>query len=318
MRRLILALALVTATSAFAATDTIRRGFPVEPGGTLRLDAGVGSVKIVTGGTGVAVEIVRTARGRNAEERLREHQIELRQSGNDVILEGKLDRGWDDWFDSDRYDVQWNVRVPSRYNVDVRTSGGSIDLADIGGTVDARTSGGGIKTGRIDGAATLKTSGGGIRIAGANGELVAHSSGGSIEIGDTTASVDVRTSGGSIRLARTGGNVVAYTSGGGIHIEDAAGSVQAKTSGGSIYARLSRQPGGDSKLATSGGGVTVLLGDGVGVELDARSSGGGVNTDLPVTVSGTLEDNAVRGRIGGGGPKLTLRSSGGSIHVRGR
>jgi hypothetical protein len=52
------------------------------------------------------------------------------------------------------------------------------------------------------------------------------------------------------------------------------------------------------------------------VELDARASGGGVDSDVPVTVQGTQERDQVRGRIGGGGPALVLRSSGGGIRVK--
>jgi hypothetical protein len=325
MRRLqILPLALVTvlslAATPLAADDTIRKGFNVGDGGTLRLDASIGDVTIVTGGKGVAVEIIRKAHGRRGEERLREHKIELEQNGNDVVIDGDNDDDsrWHSWFSfSDDYEVQWNIRVPSHYNVDVRTSGGSIDLGDIGGTADARTSGGGIKAGKLAGKSNLKTSGGSIRIAGATSEVVAHTSGGGIEVGDTTGDIEVKTSGGSITLARVGGSVLARTSGGGIRVEDAMGAVDASTSGGSISARMSRQPRGDSRLSTSGGSVTVSIAGGVGVELDAQASGGGVTSDLPVTVQGTQDDDSLRGRIGSGGPKLVLRSSGGGIRVKG-
>jgi DUF4097 and DUF4098 domain-containing protein YvlB len=317
---LALAAALLITPAAMAADDIIRKGFNVADGGTLRLDADIGDVTIVSGGNGVAIEIVRKARGRKGEERMREHKIDFKQSGNDVVIDSDFDGddGWSNWLRfSDDYDVQWNIRVPSRYNLEVKTSGGGIDLADIGGTVDARTSGGGIKTGKLSGDATLKTSGGSIRVAGATGELNAHTSGGSIDIGDTTGAVEAKTSGGSITLSRVGGKVLARTSGGGIRVEDAMGSVDASTSGGSITARLSRQPQGDSRLATSGGSVTVNIAGGVNLELDARSSGGGVSSDVPITVQGTQEDDSLQGRIGNGGPKLVLRSSGGGIRVRG-
>ena len=317
---LALAAALFMTSAVMAADDTIRKGFNVADGGTLRLDADIGDVTIVTGGNGVAVEVVRKARGRKGEERLREHKIDFRQSGNDVVIDSDFDddNGWSNWLRfSDDYDVQWNIRVPSRYNLELKTSGGGIDLANIGGTVDARTSGGGIKTGKLSGDAILKTSGGSIRVGGATGELNAHTSGGSIEIGDTTGAVEAKTSGGSITLARVGGKVLARTSGGGIRVEDAMGSVDASTSGGSITARLSRQPQGDSRLATSGGSVTVNIAGGVNLELDARSSGGGVSSDLPITVQGKQDDDSLQGRIGSGGPKLVLRSSGGGIRVRG-
>jgi putative adhesin len=308
------AITLVLATTAFAADDVIRKGFNVAPGGTLHLDADIGSIKIVCGGTGVAIEVVRNARGNKSAEVLSEHKIDFRQSGNDVVITSDFDNHWDRWFSN--YDVQWNIRVPAQYNVDVKTSGGSIDLADIGGTVDAKTSGGSIRTGRVSGPAKLSTSGGSITVIGANGELIAHTSGGGIEIGDTAGRVEARTSGGSIKLAHVGGEVLARTSGGGIRIEGAKGRVDASTSGGSITATLSSQPAGDSRLSTSGGGVTVNLASGIGVELDAKASGGGVHSDVPITVQGTQDDDSLQGRINGGGPKLVLRSSGGGIRVR--
>lgn len=313
------ALALCITFTASAADAVIRKGFNVSDGGTLRLDGAYGSIKVVTGGTGVAVEITREAHGRKAERRMAEHKITFSQQGNDVVIDSKLDEdrsGWFHWRDDDDYEVQWNIRVPARYNVQVETSGGSIDLANMGGTVDARTAGGSIKTGRLAGVSTLKTSGGSISVESADAKLDVHTSGGSISIGDTKGSVEATTSGGSITLARIDGDVVARTSGGNIRIEDAAGSVDASTSGGSINARISRQPRGNSRLATSGGTVTVALAPSIRVDLDARASGGGVRSDVPVTVVGTQEDDEIRGQINGGGPKLTLRTSGGGVRVR--
>jgi DUF4097 and DUF4098 domain-containing protein YvlB len=316
MRRLAtLTLTLLVATAAHAATDQIKRGFNVAPGGTLRLEAEFGDVTIVTGGTGVAIEINREASGRRGEEIMREHKITIRQEGNDVVIDSDFDdRDWDNWFS--RYEVEWNIRIPSRYNVDVTTSGGGIELADIGGTVEAKTSGGGIDTGHLDGPATLKTSGGSIRVKSARGNVVAHTSGGGITIGDATGPVEAKTSGGSITLARVEGDVVARTSGGGIRIEDATGSINASTSGGSIHASMSRQPRGDSKLSTSGGGVTLAVAPNLAVELDARASGGGVRSDVPVTVQGTQDEDTLQGRINGGGPQLVLRTSGGGIRIK--
>jgi DUF4097 and DUF4098 domain-containing protein YvlB len=311
-----LALSLALASTAYAAEDTIRKGFNVADGGTLRLEAGVGSIKIVSGGTGVAVEVVRKARGRDGEETLRDHKITFAQQGNDVVIKGDFEREnhWFQWFDE--YDVQWNIRVPSHYNVDLQTSGGSIDLSNVGGTVLARTSGGSISAGKLGGTATLKTSGGSIQVNGANGALVAKTSGGSIRIGDTAGPVEARTSGGSISLANVSGTVVAHTSGGGIHIEGAMGSIDASTSGGSIQAELLRQPSGDSRLSTSGGGVVVTMANSIAVDLDARASGGGVTSDVPVTIMGRQDDDQLNGKINGGGPKLVLRTSGGGIRVK--
>ena len=268
---------LLTAFTAQARTETVRRGFNVPDGGTLHLDAAVGSITIVAGGTGVAFEIVQKSLFGDDDD-FKDHKITFDQRGNDVYVESDYDRGVSNWFHN--FNVEWNIRVPAHYNIDVKTSGGSIDLADLGGTVDARTSGGSIKTGHLASTANLKTSGGSITVEGARGNVLAHTSGGSITVGDTEGYVD------------------------------------AKTSGGSIHASLSQQPKGDSRLSTSGGGVTVTLARNIGVELDAHASGGGVNSDVPITVMGRQDDDTLRGSINGGGPKLVVRSSGGGIHVR--
>jgi hypothetical protein len=316
MRRTItLALLLVAAVRLHAADDVIRRHFDVADGGTLRLDAGFGNIKIVSGGTGVAVEVVRESHGRHAAEELANHKVTFEQHGNDVVIDTKSenDRGW---FNFSNLQVQWNVRVPAHTNVELKTSGGNIDLADLGGTVDAHTSGGNIKTGRLGGVANLYTSGGTVDVAGGAASITARSSGGSIHVGETAGKVDVRTSGGSVTIERVAGDVYARSSGGSIRVDEAMGSVDAETSGGSIEAKLSRQPRGDSRLVTSGGGVVVAIADGVKLDLDARASGGGVSSNVPVTVLGTQDEDSLKGQINGGGPRLVLRSSGGGIRVR--
>ena len=95
---LALAAALLITTAATAADDTIRKGFNVADGGTLRLDADIGDVTIVSGGSGVAVEIVRKARGRKARSacaRTDRFQAER----NDVVIDSDFngDDAWSNW-----------------------------------------------------------------------------------------------------------------------------------------------------------------------------------------------------------------------------
>ncbi|HEX7151204.1 MAG TPA: DUF4097 family beta strand repeat-containing protein [Thermoanaerobaculia bacterium] len=306
MRRAsLLALTFLITVSAHAAIDdTMRRGFNVSEGGKLTVNVDVGNVTIVTGGTGVAVEVVRTARtsdaGRAAEV-FREHAVQFAQNGNDVTVTTDWDHDDRDWFNfggSPLRNVKFNIRVPARYSVDVRTSGGNINVS------------------RINGATELRTSGGNVTIEGASGDVLVRTSGGNIRIGDVNGIVDARTSGGNVMLARVGGTVTARTSGGNIKIEGSGGAIDASTSGGSIEAAFATQPRGDSRLSTSGGNVRVALAPNIGAQIDAKSNGGGVRSDVPVTVIGTQKREQLQGTIGGGGPKLTLRTSGGGIAIR--
>jgi len=315
MRRTLALLAAFafTFTLQAATHDVIKRGFNVAEGGTLHLDAGVGDVKIVAGGTGVAVEVQRDA---DNESYLKRHTVTFSQSGNDVTITGKYESTFHFFSFGDNLRVRYNVRVPAHYSVDITTSGGDLDLADLNGTVTAHTSGGDVKTGKLTGTTKLSTSGGDVEIAGANGKLDVHTSGGTIRLGDATGPAELKTSGGSIKVERIAGDLYARTSGGSIKIEEAHGAVDASTSGGSVTARFATAPHADSKLSTSGGSITVSLPANANLDLDAHASGGGVDSELPVTVQGKHDEDSLNGKINAGGPRLVLRTSGGSINVR--
>jgi len=313
-RTLALAATIVLASTLNAEThDVIKRGFNVAEGGTLHLQAGIGDVKIVTGGTGVAIEIQRDA---DRESYLKRHTVTFNQAGNDVTVTGKYESTLHIFNFGDPLRVRYNIRVPAHYNVDVDTSGGDVDLADLTGNVNAHTSGGDVRAGKINGTVTLATSGGDVELGGATAKLSIRTSGGSIHLGDAAGPAELKTSGGSIKVTKIAGDLFARTSGGSIKIEEAHGAVDASTSGGSVTARFAAAPTTESKLSTSGGSITVSLPANANLDLDAHASGGGVDSELPVTVVGKHDEDSLNGKINAGGPKLVLRTSGGSINVR--
>ncbi|MFT6712410.1 MAG: DUF4097 and DUF4098 domain-containing protein YvlB [Arenicella sp.] len=138
--------------------------------------------------------------------------------------------------------------------------------------------------------------------------------GGSIHLSDLKGTVDANTSGGSITLGRIQGDVYVQTSGGAIRVEEVAGNIDAHTSGGSINAKISKQPSDDCRLRTSGGSLTVYLAPQIAVDLEASTSGGRVNSEFDV--DGLVKKQKIRGEINGGGPKLELKTSGGSVRIK--
>lgn len=313
MRRTILATALLlAAVSASAAQNKVTKTFDAADGGKLVLTADVGDLRVTTGGRGVTVDV--TIAGRD--ESVKEYRVAFRQEGNTVYVDGDYDRkGWH-FFDSDNLRVKYVISVPRRFQVDLQTSGGDINLADLDGEVLARTSGGDIELGNTGGNVTAKTSGGDIKVRGGNGFMKVGTSGGDIDIDSANGQVDARTSGGDIEIRRAGANVLARSSGGGIRIDEAYGAIDASTSGGSIEARFSRQPSADSRLVTSGGGISVTLAGNVAADIDAHTSGGGISTSIPIQVLGKQSEDSLVGKVNGGGPKLYVRSSGGGISLK--
>ena len=294
-RTLSIGLLLVAATAQAAVESPIRKTFSVAPGGTLFVETDIGDVRINSGGSGVTVDVKRRAK---SEEAMQDFDVTFEQTGNDVTVRAKYQRPSSKWFNwSNEIDAQFTISVPTNYNVQIKTSGGDLRIANLNGDVRARTSGGGIEMGNITGTVEARTSGGSVTLDSASGRA------------------DLRTSGGSIEVGRVTGDLYAHTSGGGITIEDAGGVIDAQTSGGSIRARLSAQPRGDSKLSTSGGNIVISVPSNASVDLDAKTSGGDVETDVPVTILGMKSESELQGKINGGGPRLTLRSSGGGIRL---
>jgi hypothetical protein len=322
MRHLAAALLMTVAVAATATAsiqNTVRHNFNVAEGGKLVVDADIGDMTIVSGGSGVSVEVVRVAHTSNqsrANDMFRENNVKFSQSGNEVEISSRYGHGWTFFTWNNGLDVHYNIRVPQHFDLDLKTTGGDINVSSLNGKVEARTSGGDIKLATVSGPVRLRTSGGNIELAGTSGRADIHTSGGSIVIGETSGPIEAGTSGGSITIRHSGGEVKARTSGGGIHIEQAFGAVDASTSGGSIRASFATQPHSPSRLATSGGNVTVSIGPSVALDIDAHTSGGEVDTEVPVMMVGSHNENTLVGKINGGGPQLVLRTSGGGIRVK--
>jgi hypothetical protein len=317
----LVAMAIFLVTGVVAGDDyPVKREFDVKYGGTLRIDTDRGSIDIKTTKKKVVmVEITRRVVGdflSDSDEILADWEIDFDHSGGDVTITARSQSDWD-WFGwkSHPLRVHFDILVPEQYNLDLKTSGGGVEIAELEGDVRCKTSGGRLVMDQIKGDIIGQTSGGSITLDGSDGTVDLRTSGGGIHIGKVAGRVDAHTSGGSIEVEESGGDVRVSTSGGSIHVNEVKGSISASTSGGSVSATITQQPKNDCSLTTSGGGIRVYLAKGIQLEVDAKTSGGGVRCDMPMTVQGLFGKNQVRGTINGGGPELYLRTSGGPIKI---
>ncbi|GAB4125921.1 MAG: hypothetical protein Kow001_21960 [Acidobacteriota bacterium] len=294
--------------------ETLVKRFEVSAGGLLTVKAERSSIEVSPAAGGTAeIEIISSL---SPDELEQNYAIDVRQSGNQILVEVDYRRDFGGWFGGwgGGRGLKIVAKVPREFNVDLETTGGGIKVQELVGEVRAETSGGGISLGRIQGPVRAETSGGSIELTAASGSARLHTSGGGITLGHVEGEVDAETSGGSIRVEHASGPVRLETSGGGITVRDVAGPIDASTSGGSIQVSISRQPDADCRLATSGGGVEVRLAPGLGFELDAETSGGRVRATYP-GAPGEGGKSRLAGKVNAGGPRLVLRTSGGSISV---
>ena len=291
------------ATGSADLRETIERSFTVSPGGWLHLETDKGSIEVRTSPdprVDVQVDLhADTSGDRKARKILDKFNVDIAQVENGIRIEARFDSEGSGFWDRDRkrLKVRFVILVPQQYNLNLNTSGGSINVADIDGEVNSRTSGGSLRFGNISGSLDARTSGGSIRLENCSGPA------------------DVQTSGGSIKIAKAAGPINARTSGGSIQVDEVMGAIDARTSGGSIEAYISQQPDASCSLKTSGGSINIYLVHDVGLDVDAKTSGGSVSTDFPVTVIGELKRSELKGMINAGGPQMYLRTSGGNIRL---
>lgn len=271
-----LALVLLFAGAAHAAEKTLDRTFTVSPGGSLVVEADGASVKV--SGTDTDKVTVRM-RVRGSEKELEAMTLEATQTGNNVRATMRRARSSKlfNWF-SGTDDSSIEVTVPKRYEVSVRTGGGSIELTDTTGSVKLNTSGGDVTAKDVNGTAWLRTSGG------------------RISAEDIKGDVDANTSGGDVRLLKIDGRVKAHTSGGSVRVS-LVGANRGITA------------------TTSGGDVELILPHGTAGYVTATTSGGSVTTDIPVTTT-VVKDGRLEGSLNGGGQPIEARTSGGNIKLR--
>lgn len=299
--------AVVALMTTAAVAETEQRSFDAAAGGRFVLDADWGKVEVDTWDRDAAdVVVERTDKFESLEFD--------EQKGTITVRARKKDRGIFGWFRSDDAPL-FRITVPRRFDLDLTTAGAKIDIADIHGEIAARTAGGSLAIGEVGGSVHGRTAGGSIRIADATGAVDVGTSGGTIRIGRVVGPVHARTTGGSIHVDDAQGSVSAHTTGGSIRLGEVGGTLDAKTTGGSIRATLARQPEGDSRLRTTGGSIDLAVSEDIGVDIDARTTGGRVSSDLDAAAPVSQSKSALVSEVNGGGPKLTLRTTGGSIRL---
>jgi len=193
--------------------------------------------------------------------------------------------------------ISYEIVAPVSTRVHARSGSGSLQIGDFAGPVETSTGSGSIRIGKIAERVGASTGSGSIRVAGANGSIRATSGSGSIELEQTgPGAIDVSTGSGSVTIRGASGTVDAHTGSGSI------------TADGTVA--------GDWDLNTSSGSVTLTLPSTAAFDLDARTSSGRVQSDHPLTMVGSMDRRHVQGKVRGGGPRLALRTSSGSIKIR--
>jgi len=151
-----------------------------------------------------------------------------------------------------------------------------------------------------EGSVNLRTGDGKIEIVGLKGEMDLHS-------GD-----------GSENLDGVDGKLHASTGDGHIRADGRFDALELKTGDGHVEVRATSGSslGAGWRLETGDGSVSLEVPGDLAADVDLHTSDGHIDLDIPVTTSGTIRHNEVRGKLNGGGSPLAIRTGDGSIHLR--
>lgn len=231
------------------------------------------------------VEVVVEKRGRDKQD-VDLIQVKATQDGNRVevsVTEPKTRGGFNFEFGSHR-SAKLLVSLPASADVFARSGDGSIDIEKVSGKLQLRSGDGSINGRMLSGDVAAQTGDGSITLADVNGDLRVDTGDGRIALGGKLTSVHARSGDGSVTIEAEPGSAAE----------------------------------GDWDIVTGDGSVTLAVPDGFGAELDAHTGDGRIRMeDVTLSnVTGALGRNSVKGRLGGGGRTVRVRTGDGSITLR--
>jgi beta-lactamase regulating signal transducer with metallopeptidase domain/DUF4097 and DUF4098 domain-containing protein YvlB len=259
------------------ADSTFDSSVPAQSGGTLTIELNTtGGELIITGWDESKVEV----RGSLGGKSWRQTTVTLEPAAGGAVLRSH----YTGTARNSSFSHSFSIRVPRRFNVRVKSSGGGISISDVAGSFTGSTGGGDITLERASGEANLKTGGGGINVAnselrgsvstgggavrinGGSGELVGSSGTGNVVYSDTKGSA----SSGRTIPPNTGTTTILtgddpggrfgqdgiqhHTGGGDITVREAPRGARVSTGGGAIRIGPSA---GEVYASTGGGSITI-------------------------------------------------------------
>jgi len=273
----------------------LERSFDVAPGGTLRAELPDADLELMVG-TANRVEVVVLLGAHDldwAMEHYREMNLRAHLEGNAVVIEADRVNVFS-WRRNRAFSLKVEVRLPERFNLEVKAGDGDVLVEALDGMVEVQASDGDVQFGSLSGPrAEISSSDGDIQID----EL-------------TSARAKIKTADGEVQIRRLDGDSAEVrSSDGDIQIDRVAGALEAATQDGDIEVGIERF---DTMLLESGDGdITIRAPQSMGAELDLR--GEEVYFRSSVAFEGTREDARAQGSLNGGGPRLRATTRDGSV-----
>jgi hypothetical protein len=204
--------------------------------------------------------------------------------------------------------IEFVADVPNKFDLDLQTMGGSIEISSVEGTINGQTMGGSLRLDNLKGEIKMTTMGGEISLQNAELNGTLKTMGGAVNFFNVVGNIEGITMGGSVthknvrrkagETPGSGGEVKISTMGGEIYVDDAPMGADVHTMGGEITVKNANI---FVKAKTMGGEITIENADGW---IDATTMGGDVTAVMTGDPSKGKRDVYISSK--GGDIDLTL------------
>ncbi|MCH8327895.1 MAG: DUF4097 family beta strand repeat protein [Candidatus Marinimicrobia bacterium] len=266
-----LSITIFTIAMAFGQLLTAQNGsdgsweFKVKPGQELRVDLETGGTVTVKGWKQNKVSVTARSQWGDSDD----IELDVKKTSYGVLVATSTPFSWREFgWGSNSPDIDFFIRVPAKFDVDLKSHGGDLNISGIEGHFEGETMGGDLELSDLKGEIDLSTMGGDIELSDASVTGRVHTMGGDVTLNNVSGGVKASTMGGDIHY-KGGKNAImsepirVSTMGGDITLSDVSAGGVVKTMGGDIIIKnagkhiSARTMGGDIEISALDGSVTA-------------------------------------------------------------
>ena len=282
------------ATAVAADGVLLDERLPAVAGGTLRLDLTSETVQVRAGADGEA-HITISGEGDDARAFFERQRYVVEADGDAVVLRANpVRRSGRQSYSGDLLTVV--VTVPALFSLEHDGGSGDLVVGDLGGeriVVD-------IGSGDV----TLGAVGHGVvDVDSGSGDVFVQAVEG--------AALSIETGSGDVLVERSSGTAEVDTGSGDVRFDAHAGALDVETGSGDVAATLTERDA--TSVDTGSGDVSLTLTGGADLEVD---SNGDLSIDDALGFVGQRDGGDAQGRLGGGGPDLSIDTGSGDVSLR--
>ena len=148
-----------------------------------------------------------------------------------------------------------------------------------------------------------------------NAKVNVHTGDGNVSAKGLKGELNFTTGDGRLELLDVDGSLRAHTSDGSVRVSGRFDVLELRTSDGRV--EVEARPGSQLRepwdVRSSDGSVSLRIPGDLAADIELHTSDGSITTNIPITVEGNFSHHDVRGKINGGGNRLTVHTRDGSV-----